>query len=93
MVQISDEEFEAEKKKVTRYHNILEWPLIIFFFAGIITAALGLTIGGFMPVLWFVLSFWFVLVIICMEVTMIRANARAHSHNHITIRQSSNLKE
>ncbi len=26
MAQISDEEYEAEKKRVTRYHNILEIP-------------------------------------------------------------------
>ncbi|UCE96251.1 MAG: hypothetical protein JSV51_01175 [Candidatus Bathyarchaeota archaeon] len=74
MAQMSDEEFKAEQKKFTRYHNILEWPLIIFFFIGIIAAVLNVTIGGFTPVLWFVLSFWFVLVIICMEVSMIRAN-------------------
>ena len=74
MAQMSDEEFEAEQKKFTRYHEMLEWPLIIFFFIGIITAALNVSISGFSPLLWFVLSFWFVLVIICMEVSMIRAN-------------------
>jgi len=74
MAQMSDEEFEAEQRKFTRYHNLLEWPLIIFFFIGIIAAALNVSISGFTPVLWFVLSFWFVLVIICMEVSMIRAN-------------------
>ena len=74
MTELSDEQFEVEKKKFTRYHEILELPLIIFFFVGIITAALNVTIGGFSPILWFVLSFWFVLVIICMEVSMIRAN-------------------
>ncbi len=74
MAQMSDEEFEAEQKKFTRYHEMLEWPLIIFFFIGIIAAAFNVTIGGFTPILWFVLSFWFVIVIICMEVSMIRAN-------------------
>jgi len=74
MAQMSDEEFEAEQKKFKRYHNLLEWPLIIFFFIGIIAAALNVTVGGFTPVIWFVLSFWFVFVIICMEVSMIRAN-------------------
>ena len=74
MAQISDEEFEAEQRKFTRYHSLLEWPLIVFFFIGIIAAALNVSISGFTPVLWFVLSFWFVLVIICMEVSMIRAN-------------------
>jgi len=72
MAHLSDEEYEVEKKKVTRYHNILEIPVIIFLFLGIILAALNVTIGGFTPTVWFLLSFWCVLVIICMEVTMIR---------------------
>ena len=73
MARMSDEEYEAEKKKVTQYHNILEIPVLIFLFSGIITAALNVTIGGFTPIMWFVLSFWCVLVIICMEITMTRA--------------------
>lgn len=73
MAQKSDEEYETEKKRVTRYHNLLEWPVLIFLFIGIITAALNVTISGFTPIVWFLLSFWSVLVIICMEVTMIRA--------------------
>jgi len=73
MTRMSDEEYEAEKKKVTRYHNIIEIPVLIFLFSGIITAALNMTIGGFTPIIWFVLSFWCVLVIICMEITMTRA--------------------
>ena len=73
MAQLSDEDYEAEKKNVTRYHNILEWPVLIFLFIGIITSVLNVPIGGFSPIVWFLLSFWFVLVIICMEVWMIRA--------------------
>ena len=72
MTQISEEEYEAEKKRVIRYHNLIEWPVIIFLFIGIITAALNLTISGFTPIIWFLLCFWCVLVIICMEITMIR---------------------
>jgi len=74
MTQMSEEQYETEKKKVTLYHNILEWPVIIFFFIGIITAALNVTISGFTPILWFLLSFWSILIIICMEITMIRAD-------------------
>ena len=73
MAQKSDEEYEIEKKNITRYHNMLEWPVLIFLFIGIITAALNVTISGFTPVVWFLLSFWCVLVIICMEITMTRA--------------------
>ena len=69
----SDEEYEAEKKRITKYHNLLEIPVLIFLFAGVITATLDVTIGGFTPVVWFLLSFWCVLVIICMEITMSRA--------------------
>ena len=73
MGQLSDEEYETEKKNITRYHNILEWPVIVFFFIGVITAALNVTISGFSPIVWFLISFWSVLIIICMEITMIRA--------------------
>ena len=73
MVELSDEEYEAEKKNITRYHNILEIPLVIFLFIGIITAVFNVTLGGVTPIVWFLLSFWCILVIICMEVTIIRA--------------------
>jgi uncharacterized membrane protein len=72
MAQKSDEEYETEKKRVTQYHNLLEWPVLIFLFIGIITAVLNVTISGFTPIVWFMLSFWCILVIICMEVTMVR---------------------
>ena len=73
MANLTDEEYEVEKKNITRYHNLLEIPLIIFFFIGIITTALNITINGLTPIVWFLLSFWCILVIICMETTMIRA--------------------
>jgi hypothetical protein len=38
-----------------------------------VTAALDVTLGGFTPIVWLVLSFGLILVIICMEVSMIRA--------------------
>ncbi len=73
MAQMSKEVYEAEKKKVKLIRNILETLVVIFLIVGIITATLNVTFGGFTPVLWFLLAFWAVLIIICMEVTMIRA--------------------
>jgi hypothetical protein len=73
MAHLSDDEYEVEKKNTTRYHNLLEIPLIIFFFIGIVASAFNITINGLTPIVWFLLSFWCILVIICMEVTMIRA--------------------
>jgi uncharacterized membrane protein YiaA len=73
MAQKSKEEYETEKRRVTQYHNLLEIPVLIFLFIGIITSTLNVTISGFTPIVWFLLSFWCVLVIICMEITMIRA--------------------
>jgi hypothetical protein len=70
---MSEEEYEVESKKFTKYHSILEVPLIIFFFAGVFTSIFNVTVGGLTPVIWFLLSFWCVLIIICMEVSMIRA--------------------
>jgi len=71
--QMSEEEYETEKKRVKLYRNIFEPLVVIFLFAGIITAVLNVSFGGFTPVFWFLLAFWLVLIIICMEVTMIRA--------------------
>ena len=73
MAQMSEEEYEKEKKKVKLIRNILESLVVIFLLVGIGTAVLNINIGGFTPILWFLLAFWAVLIIICMEITMIRA--------------------
>jgi hypothetical protein len=52
--------------------NILEWLVVAWLIAGIVTAVLNLTFGGFTPIMWFVLALWAVLVIICSEVTILR---------------------
>ena len=65
--------YEVESKNFTRYHEILEWLFLALLIVGIVTAALDVTIGGFTPVIWLVLSFGVILVIICMEVSIIRA--------------------
>ncbi len=65
--------YEVESKKFTRYHGILEWLFMTLLVVGIITAVLDVTLSGFTPIIWFVLSFGVILVIICMEVSMIRA--------------------
>ena len=68
-----EEVYELESKKFTRYHAILEWPAMALLIVGIVTAALNITLGGFTPLIWFVLSFGLILIIICMEISMIRA--------------------
>ena len=68
-----EELYEIESKKFTRYHNILEWPAMALLIVGVVTAALDIKLGGFTPIMWFVLSFGLILIIICMEVSMIRA--------------------
>ena len=68
-----EEVYDVESKKFTRYHEILEWLFLALLVVGIVTAALDVTIGGFTPLIWFVLSFGVILVITCMEVSMIRA--------------------
>jgi len=73
MAQMSEEQYEALKKRVKLCRKIFEPLVAIFLLAGIITAVLNVSFGGFTPVFWFLLVFWLVLVIICMEVTMIRA--------------------
>ena len=52
--------------------DILEWLVIALLIVGIVTAALNLTFGGFIPMLWFLLALVAILIIICSEITMIR---------------------
>ena len=68
-----EEIYEIESKTLTRYHSILEWPALALFIVGIVTAALDVRLGGFTPIVWLVLAFGLILVIVCMEVSMIRA--------------------
>ena len=55
-----------------KWRDLFEWPVMIFLIVGIVTAALDVKIGDFTPIIWFLISFWSLLIIICMEVTMIR---------------------
>jgi len=55
-----------------KLRELLEWPAMVFLFVGIVTATLDVQIRGFSPVAWFLISIWFILIIICMEVSMIR---------------------
>ncbi len=71
--KLKEEVYDVESKKFTRYHEILEWLFLALLVVGIVTAALDVTIGGFTPLIWFVLSFGVILVITCMEVSMVRA--------------------
>ena len=67
-----EELYEIESKKFTKYHEVLEWPAMALLITGIVTAALDVYIAGFTPLIWFVLSFGFILIITCMEISMIR---------------------
>ncbi len=72
--KLSEEEcYEVEKKRVNLYRNILEPIIMEMMIVFIFTEALDLSFGGFAPIFWLVLAFGWVLIIICMEVTMIRA--------------------
>lgn len=64
-----------------RIRDLLEWPVMIFFLVGIITAALNLTIAGFTPIIWFIFSFWSLILIICMEISMIREHLEGKTRN------------
>jgi len=59
-----------------KLHDIWEWPVIIFFFVGIFTAAFDMTLAGFTPLIWFLISLWFLVMIICFEATMIREHLK-----------------
>ena len=52
--------------------NILEWLVMIFLIAGVVTAVLNITLAGFTPIIWVILSIWALILIICTEITQIR---------------------
>lgn len=52
--------------------TILEWLVIILLIVGVITAVLNITLAGFTPIIWVLLSSWALIMIICTEVTQIR---------------------
>ena len=57
---------------VDKIHNILEGIIGITFMAGLVTATLNMTIAGFTPIIFFLISLQAVLITICVEVTTIR---------------------
>ena len=71
--KMTEEVYEVESRKFTQYHTVLEWVAMALLFMGIVTAIFDITLGGFTPIIWIVLSFGIILIIICMEVSMIRA--------------------
>jgi hypothetical protein len=52
--------------------TILEWLVMIFLIVGVFTAVLNITLAGFTPIIWLLLSSWALVMIICTEVTQIR---------------------
>ena len=52
--------------------NILELLVLVMLILGIVTAAIDVTFGGFMPIIWFLIASIAILLIICTEVTQIR---------------------
>jgi hypothetical protein len=57
---------------VDKIHNILELIIGIAFMAGMVTATLNMTIAGFTPMIFFLISLQAVLVTICVEITTLR---------------------
>ena len=52
--------------------NILETLVMILLIVGVVTAVLNITLAGFTPIIWVLLSSWALIMIICTEVTQIR---------------------
>ena len=55
-----------------KLHELFEWPAMIMFIVGVVTAGFNVTLSGFTPVIWFLISLWSLLMIICFEATQIR---------------------
>ena len=52
--------------------TILEWLVMILLFVGVVTAVLNISLAGFTPIVWVLISLWALVLIICTEVTQIR---------------------
>lgn len=61
---------------VDKVHNGLEGVIGTTFLFGIVTASLKLTLAGFTPMIWFLISIQTVLVTICLEITTVRQRLR-----------------
>lgn len=59
---------------VDKVHNGLELIIGFTFLLGIVTASLKLTLAGFTPMIWFLISIQTVLVTVCVEITTVRRN-------------------
>ena len=67
----------GQEKLLEKLHDIFEWPFMIFFLVGVLTAAFNVTWGGFTPLIWLMVALLFLLCIICFEVTLIRLHLKA----------------
>jgi hypothetical protein len=66
---------------VDKIHNGLEVIIGVTFLLGIVTASSKLTLVGFTPIIWFLISIQTVLVTICVEITTIRQNRAGKGGN------------
>lgn len=57
---------------IDKVHNILEIIIGITFLVGVVTAVLNVSLAGFTPMIWFLISIQTVLVTICTEITTLR---------------------
>lgn len=57
---------------IDRIHNILELIIGITFLVGVVTAALNVSLAGFTPMIWFIISIQTVLITICTEISTLR---------------------
>jgi uncharacterized membrane protein YjdF len=65
---------------VGKIHNRLEWIIGVTFVLGIVTASLNVSLAGFTPLIWFLISIQSVLVTICVEITTIREDWVGKGH-------------
>ena len=61
----------SDFKECSLEHSLIRILFLVFLIVGIIMAAMDLSLGGFSPIYWFLLSFAFLLVAICTEVLRI----------------------
>ena len=73
MEDISD---KLGRKFVVNAANFSRILALVLLIVGIITAALEKTFGGFTPVIWFLLAIFWVIIVACTEVALLRLDTK-----------------
>ena len=69
MVSIAE---KSGARLVSIWGNLWRWIGFVTLVAGIVTAALDKSFGGFTPIIWFLIAIFSFIVVVCTEIVLTR---------------------